>query len=328
MPENDFEKQVEQMFEGFKMKPSDDVWRNVNERIREEKKDRKVFFWLPALLLLLLGGVGAYLKWGINNNNTKDIASQSIHSSIPDSSNKPVKENISKSYQGNNIAINENEETNNIKKSSIAITEKTNDNKNSNDGLSSGSSSPVSSTIKEKQANSQATVKQTGKKQSVYHKPLPVFKNVDNSLKKSDRSATKIDKSVDPVLYSTKSKSDKYSDEVKKSETANHHFSGDAAPQQVLLNQFILGFPAGQKYLSLLDKNSSPYSSVSTPVKLYKKKTWEFGVNTTAGVSKIGNGFSGIFNKFNVVENAAVMSDAQVLNNTTAGLVASGIIII
>jgi len=50
MPENDFEKQVQQLFSDMKLKPSDAVWPKVRERIKEKKR-RRVLVWLPLLLL-------------------------------------------------------------------------------------------------------------------------------------------------------------------------------------------------------------------------------------------------------------------------------------
>lgn len=324
MPENDFEKQVQHLFDGFKLKPSDDVWNNVSERIKEDKKDRKLIFWLPVLLLLL-GGAGEYLKWGKTNNIITGQGSQSIHSTVPNPSNKSLKEKILKSADENNITGIENEEVNKEKeKNNVALNEKTVGNKNINNGSRSGSlSAPVRTIKSETEAGSQAAVKHVGKERSDVQKPLPVLKNaltaVDND---ADNPRANFTKSINPTAFSVKPQKDSEINNSKE-DKADNTFAGDITPQNISLHPFMLNLPAGEKTIELLAKNSFPGSSASTPVKLAKKKAWEFGVNTTAGVSKVGNGLSGIFSKFNVVEKSAAMNDALILNNPTAGFVAS-----
>lgn len=63
MRENEFEKQVQQKMEELKIRPSDEVWMDVERRIRKEKK-RRFIFWLPLLFLLLAGGIGTAIWRG------------------------------------------------------------------------------------------------------------------------------------------------------------------------------------------------------------------------------------------------------------------------
>ena len=65
MPENDFEKQVQQLFNEMRLKPSVEVWPKVSNRIRKEKRRKKAFIWVPFALLLL--GAGGY--WLLQNND-------------------------------------------------------------------------------------------------------------------------------------------------------------------------------------------------------------------------------------------------------------------
>ncbi len=67
MPENDFEKQVQQLFGELRLKPSAEVWPKVSSRIRPEKGRRKVLIWLPLTLILLCAG-GGY--WLLQSNDT------------------------------------------------------------------------------------------------------------------------------------------------------------------------------------------------------------------------------------------------------------------
>ncbi len=55
MQENEFEKKIFSEMQGFKIKPSEKVWINVEERIREKKKRRGLFFIFFLLGLALLG---------------------------------------------------------------------------------------------------------------------------------------------------------------------------------------------------------------------------------------------------------------------------------
>lgn len=66
MPENDFEKQVQQLFNDMRLKPSDAVWPKVSNRIRKGKSRRRAFVWLPLALLLM--GTGGY--WLLQNNDS------------------------------------------------------------------------------------------------------------------------------------------------------------------------------------------------------------------------------------------------------------------
>ncbi|MEQ1678114.1 MAG: hypothetical protein ABL876_15510, partial [Chitinophagaceae bacterium] len=84
MRENEFEKQVQQKMEELKIRPSDEVWMDVERRIRKEKK-RRFIFWLPLLFLLLAGGIGTAIWLGqkkekgiadivtAGNKNTKTV---------------------------------------------------------------------------------------------------------------------------------------------------------------------------------------------------------------------------------------------------------------
>ncbi|HET6994727.1 MAG TPA: porin family protein [Chitinophagaceae bacterium] len=55
MPANEFEKQVQEKMEDFRLNPSASVWKNVEDELREKKRKRVIFFLLiPAAAILLL----------------------------------------------------------------------------------------------------------------------------------------------------------------------------------------------------------------------------------------------------------------------------------
>jgi hypothetical protein len=69
MPENEFEKKVQQRMEELRFTPSDEVWKEVEHRIRKEKKKRRFIFWLPLLFLLLGGGLVTAIWVADNDGN-------------------------------------------------------------------------------------------------------------------------------------------------------------------------------------------------------------------------------------------------------------------
>ncbi len=70
MPENDFEKQVQQKMDELQLRPSAEVWEEVEKRIRKEKKRRWLMLWFFIAGALLLGGAG----WWLTNGNKKESA--------------------------------------------------------------------------------------------------------------------------------------------------------------------------------------------------------------------------------------------------------------
>ena len=59
MPVNDFEKQVQQKMEELQLRPSAEVWTEVEKEIRKDKRKRRVIFWW-LLPLLITGGLATW----------------------------------------------------------------------------------------------------------------------------------------------------------------------------------------------------------------------------------------------------------------------------
>ena len=57
MPENEFEKQVQQKMDGLKVKPSEKVWQHVAGAIVKRKTDRRIFAIVLLCLLIAAGGI-------------------------------------------------------------------------------------------------------------------------------------------------------------------------------------------------------------------------------------------------------------------------------
>lgn len=73
MPENSFEKNVQQRMDELKLQPAETVWGKVYEKIRKEKKRRRFIVWFFLFAFLLLGGGG---WWLINDNNNRLLTNQ------------------------------------------------------------------------------------------------------------------------------------------------------------------------------------------------------------------------------------------------------------
>lgn len=62
MPENDFEKQVQQLFDELRLKPSAAVWTKVSSRIQKERKYKRLLLWIPLIILFIGSGVYLFLQ--------------------------------------------------------------------------------------------------------------------------------------------------------------------------------------------------------------------------------------------------------------------------
>ncbi|MFT4015757.1 MAG: hypothetical protein QM668_02235 [Agriterribacter sp.] len=310
MPENDFEKQVQDLFDGLKLKPSDNVWHNVNEHIKKDKKRRRGIFWIP-LLLLLLGGAGAYMMWGSSTGERASkemVAIKEIEKVSTENSNNPAH------AEQNTIA---GMNTDPAEKQNITPAEITNT--NNKDGLGSGSQ-PVSSAIISKQVTPQATDKYPVKSKPGKNTSLPAFNIAENNVKTGGQK-------IGHILNDTKEQQEGYKDfskNITEGNNAAKGFNGTAVQQYIHAQPFILSWPDNEKQISTsLQKLPSSTASNST-VRLAKKKSWEFGINAGAGFSKTGSGLSDIFNKLSFEKSTlADYAISAPVYNMNAGFVAS-----
>jgi hypothetical protein len=68
MQEDEFEKIIRQKMDEFSLVPAEEIWSNVETRIRADKKKKRFFFFLLLPLCLILTTGGYYL---LNTNNTQ-----------------------------------------------------------------------------------------------------------------------------------------------------------------------------------------------------------------------------------------------------------------
>jgi hypothetical protein len=87
MAANEFEKNVRNEMDEFKLRPSEEVWPKIEERIREKNRKRRVlFFILFSSIALMLAGYGVYKFSG---NNTRSEAQHKLsEGSRPNDENK------------------------------------------------------------------------------------------------------------------------------------------------------------------------------------------------------------------------------------------------
>ena len=55
MQENEFEKQVKQMMDEFKLQPSDEMWPKIDRRINGDKRRKTPFYFVACICLLVAG---------------------------------------------------------------------------------------------------------------------------------------------------------------------------------------------------------------------------------------------------------------------------------
>lgn len=82
MAVNEFEKNVQKVMDEFKLRPSEDVWQNVEKRIREKKKRRRIIFFIFfSCIGLGLTGYGIHVYSTKENpgseKNNQNIAEKS-----------------------------------------------------------------------------------------------------------------------------------------------------------------------------------------------------------------------------------------------------------
>ena len=95
MPVNDFEKQVQQKMDELQLRPSAEVWEEVEKRIRKEKKRRWFILWFFIFGALLLGGTGWWLMAGNKDNVAdKNVTSQRMTNKTGDETVNTKKETI------------------------------------------------------------------------------------------------------------------------------------------------------------------------------------------------------------------------------------------
>ncbi len=78
MPENEFEKQVQQKMSELQFVPSATAWEKVENKIADKKKRRRVLVWLPLFFLLLGGMTWYYYMNQKPDRSTSDLVIKTV----------------------------------------------------------------------------------------------------------------------------------------------------------------------------------------------------------------------------------------------------------
>ena len=113
MPVNDFEKQVQQKMEELQLRPSAEVWTEVEKEIRKDKRKRRVIFWW-LLPLLITGGLATWWLLPSKQNSTESISTTNTISPKENETNSPaLKQNAELVEKGNTGAPSPGEDAHN-----------------------------------------------------------------------------------------------------------------------------------------------------------------------------------------------------------------------
>ena len=105
MQENEFEKQLKKMMEGFHISPSNSVWEKVSRKLNEKRRRKMPFFFLLAAGFVTVG-LSAYYIYNQKHQNTNAVVADKSINTIKNSRPKDL----------NNSAI----EKNNVVKNDVS----------------------------------------------------------------------------------------------------------------------------------------------------------------------------------------------------------------
>src|SRR5215831_4970610 len=78
MQENEFEKQVKKMMDGFELSPSDSVWEKVDRRINGDKRKKRLFILLLFFSLL----IASYFMYHASQKQLQRAADNTAHKNV------------------------------------------------------------------------------------------------------------------------------------------------------------------------------------------------------------------------------------------------------
>ncbi|MBX2921113.1 MAG: hypothetical protein KF746_02890 [Chitinophagaceae bacterium] len=284
MPENDFEKQVQQIFSDMKLKPSEAVWPKVQEKITREKKRRRVLFWLPALLLLLAGG-----GYWIAGEGGKDFSQKATSEEVNAVTAVNEREEAGSTVNGepaasgsaqNSNSISTPEANSRIPEAALAV-----------DAAKAG----IANADNKKGSADIAVVKPSGNGS--------VFNSNNGSADRNGvAGALKTGLSNKNVVTSKSIDAERTSGDMQKEEVKNNEDQTSLAGSQNAAGKPVTGtYQQVNGYNGLKDADSEKelknfiWENNKAVVKLGKRKSWEWGISAQAGISTVGRGLSDIF---------------------------------
>lgn len=289
MPENNFEKQVQEIFSEMRLKPSADVWPKVHERIKKDNNRRWALLWIPAALLLLSAGGYWLLGPSEQANNSHQLTNTNTVVNEKTANDPSLQK---QSSPGNNTAVTENAKP--AQPTGKQVTAATNGPENK----ASVNNEAVSAPGEANTANSKETSAENDNKVVIsegiakqQQKNLVANKKVDNNI---ISNPSKFPKAFDKQFKAKESLSASQNNKSEKVQTVTDaglneertDASLTASLQSVAANEIPGLYSKEHLQNTPLNKNLAP------AIKLARKKTWEFGVSAGAGISALGKGLS------------------------------------
>jgi hypothetical protein len=290
MPVNNFEKLVQQKMDELQLRPSAEVWEEVEKRIRKEKRRRRFILWFFLFGALSLSGAA----WWVIDNNKKQIpADNSVTQTITDRKTDAITTNTSETINKENASKNK--------------TEVNSENENEKTAAPSTSNPAITKTetSSDKEITVVAEIKKPVKKEKIITNPAAVV------LKKKNRYKTKtslpsVTNNDQPAITKKKDKNEiaNKPDDIVKTDgnavikepvVANKNSEANdtlAADKNILANDQVSSKQETTPQVkdSLVTKQPEPVTKKSNSKP--KKNKWEFGIMAMAGSSTKTEGIS------------------------------------
>ncbi|MEO6837702.1 MAG: outer membrane beta-barrel protein [Ginsengibacter sp.] len=266
MEQNNFEKNIQQSMDGFKIPPSDAVWNHVEKKIQKKKKDKKIIFIFFFLVLFLLSG-GYWIF-----NSTKNNSQPQNHQLI-------------------NVLKNDSKPTNNTDSSSTHTI------------IPSGNipGNTESSIVSEEKTKTQSIVIQNKKAESVIRKNKENI-SVKPGFREKERivSYAQNEKGINRKIIGIE-KEDNTVDPnnlTEKNTMPGNLKEKNANPDSTIITENKINADSilKNKEEKLIAKEDSSGKKISSKL---KKDKWSFGITFSGGSSTIGDGPFGINNAVN-----------------------------
>jgi hypothetical protein len=305
MPVNDFEKQVQRKMDELQLRPSGEVWEEVEKSIRKDKKRRRVIFWFFIFCAMLAGGSA----WWLTSGSDKPVAD---HNSLQ----QTVTEKTTDNNNVNNNNTDKNTDLNNNNKDRSTATEKS-----TAPTTTTNETNTASTTIKPTDDISATEIKVSPGKRTVRirpntNKPIatetvtdqPQQNLVTNNNKPVDDQADLNIQTLDPSRATKPSlRADAKQDTAIAITKSNNDDKQVIAQDAIVANPPVVTTVPQDKVsdnnkITELVKDSTPITqplaaNTSTKKPGKKKNKWEFGVTAFVGNSNVKDriSFSDIF---------------------------------
>lgn len=291
MPENNFEKQMQDIFSDMRIKPSAEVWSKVHERVQKDHSRKWRVIWMAASAILVLG-TGAY--WLISS---------------PENADKPG--SLTQTENKVNISHDSNLHAPSVTNQSVTTAD---NQKTAAEVQQSGITGIPHQNSSTTGIQTEAANPQTSANNEKADRQQPLIASGNRTRKNHGLATGNITKSTqnNAVITQQYEAAPHQSIEADEISTAIAEDHNNAVAKTASVQTVNTDLPAltGETPMdpTSLNKNLMPV------VKLTPRKKWEFGIGLSGGVSALGKGLAkDIFSEKplenNLVSNSAVVLD-------------------